>query len=92
MTLGAFLRRPFKFSAIKKQVLSIPLYKITILDRRKALSVAYIFRKVNLKASSLAALGAVFDVAVDVDPISATFGQYVDIVLTEIIISWVPPG
>ena len=40
------------------------------------------------------AKGAVFDVAVDVDSTSATFGQYVDIVLTEDNHRqfWVPPG
>ena len=38
--------------------------------------------------------GAVFDVAVDVDPLSATFGQYVGIELTEDNHRqfWVPPG
>lgn len=38
--------------------------------------------------------GAVFDVAVDVDSTSATFGQYVDIELTEDNHRqfWVPPG
>ena len=38
--------------------------------------------------------GAVFDVAIDVDPISATFGQYVGIELTEDNNRqfWVPPG
>jgi len=38
--------------------------------------------------------GAVFDVAIDVDPISATFGQYVGIELTEDnhLQCWVPPG
>ena len=38
--------------------------------------------------------GAVFDVAVDVDPSSATFGQYVGIELTEDNHRqfWVPPG
>jgi len=38
--------------------------------------------------------GAVFDVAVDVDPASATFGQYVGIELTEDNHRqfWVPPG
>ena len=38
--------------------------------------------------------GAVFDVAVDVDPTSATFGQYVSIELTEYNHRqfWVPPG
>jgi len=38
--------------------------------------------------------GAVFDVAIDVDPISGTFGQYVGIELTEDNNRqfWVPPG
>ena len=38
--------------------------------------------------------GAVFDVAVDVDPLSATFGQYVGIELTDDNHRqfWVPPG
>ena len=38
--------------------------------------------------------GAVFDVAVDVDPLSATFGQYVGIELTEDNHRqfWLPPG
>ena len=38
--------------------------------------------------------GAVFDVAVDVDPLSATFGQYVGIELTEDNHRqmWIPPG
>ncbi len=38
--------------------------------------------------------GAVFDVAVDVDPDSATFGRYVGVELTEINHRqlWIPPG
>lgn len=39
-------------------------------------------------------LGAVYDVAVDVDPASATFGQYVGVELTEDNHKqlWIPPG
>ena len=39
-------------------------------------------------------LGAVFDVAVDVDPSSATFGEYVGVELSESnhLQLWIPPG